>query len=55
LLELGIGFHPDSPAARTSTWRVTYSAFAGRIDALMSEIEAFAEIGDNMDNPVRTY
>ena len=56
LLELGIGFHPDF-TGRQNVYMAGHilGIPAGRIDALMAEIEAFAEIGDNIDNPVRTY
>jgi lipopolysaccharide transport system ATP-binding protein len=56
LLELGIGFHPEF----TGRENVRMSGHilgipAVRIDELMEDIEAFAEIGDYIDQPVRTY
>lgn len=56
LLELGMGFHPDFTGRQNAF-------MAGQILGLtmtqltehMEEIEAFAEIGDYMDQPVRTY
>lgn len=56
LLELGMGFHPDFTGRQ--------NAFMGgqllgmsveEISRLMPEIEAFAEIGNYMDQPVRVY
>jgi len=56
LLELGMGFHPDF-TGRQNTYMagqlIGYSV--AEIAALMSEIEAFAEIGDYIDQPVRVY
>ena len=56
LLELGIGFHPDF----TGRQNVYMSGQLMGIDpqqitALMPEIEAFAEIGRYIDDPVRIY
>jgi lipopolysaccharide transport system ATP-binding protein len=56
LLELGIGFHPEF----TGRENVRMSGHilgipAARIAELMEDIEAFAEIGDYIDQPVRTY
>jgi len=56
LLELGIGFHQEF----TGRENVRMSGHilgipAARIDELMEDIEAFAEIGDYIDQPVRTY
>jgi lipopolysaccharide transport system ATP-binding protein len=56
LLELAMGFHPDFPGRQN-----VY--MAGQLQGLsaeevrrhMPEIEAFAEIGDYIDEPVRTY
>lgn len=56
LLELGMGFHPDFTGRQNA-----YMAgqLLGRsveeIAALMPEIEAFAGIGDYIDQPVRVY
>jgi lipopolysaccharide transport system ATP-binding protein len=56
LLELGIGFHPEF-TGRDNVW--SSAALAGldaaTIAAHMAGIEAFAEIGDYIDQPVRTY
>lgn len=56
LLELGIGFHPEL-TGRQNVWNS--ARLAGLppevISAVMPDIEAFADIGDYMDQPVRTY
>ena len=56
LLELGMGFHPDFTGRQNV---LTAGQLMGmplqRLQALMPEIEAFAEIGDYMDRPVRVY
>jgi lipopolysaccharide transport system ATP-binding protein len=56
LLELGIGFHPDF----TGRQNVSMAGYilgisTAQLAGLMGEIEDFAEIGDYMDEPVRTY
>ena len=56
LLELGLGFHSDF----TGRQNVYSSAQAlglsnTEINRLMPEIENFAEIGDYIDRPIRTY
>ncbi len=56
LLELGMGFHPDFPGRQNVF-------MAGQLQGQsteeiyrnMPEIEAFADIGDYIDEPVRTY
>jgi lipopolysaccharide transport system ATP-binding protein len=56
MLELGMGFHPDFTGRQNA---VMGSQLLGlsldTINQLMPEIEAFAEIGDYIDQPVRTY
>ncbi|HLD65989.1 MAG TPA: ABC transporter ATP-binding protein [Pseudomonas sp.] len=56
LLELGMGFHPDF-SGRQNVFMAGQLLGLGmeELHALMPEIEAFAEIGDYMDHPVRTY
>jgi lipopolysaccharide transport system ATP-binding protein len=56
LLELGIGFHPDF-TGRQNVFMAGHilGLDARRISDLMDPIEAFAEIGDHIDQPVRTY
>ena len=56
LLELGIGFHPDFTGRQNVQMSGHILGIPGdRIGTLMGEIEAFAEIGDSIDQPVRTY
>ena len=56
LLELGIGFHPEFTGRQNVHMSGHILGIPGeRIAALMEEIEAFAEIGDYIDLPVRTY
>jgi lipopolysaccharide transport system ATP-binding protein len=56
LLELGIGFHPEF-TGRQNAFMAGQLLGMGveEIRQLMPEIEAFAEIGDYMDHPVRVY
>lgn len=56
LLELGIGFHPEF-TGRQNAYMAGQLLGMGveEILELMPEIEAFAEIGDYMDHPVRVY
>lgn len=56
ILELGMGFHPDL----TGRQNVYHAAgLLGRtlseIEKVLGEIEAFAELGDYFDEPVRIY
>lgn len=56
LLELGIGFHPEFTGRQNA---VNAARLAGldpqTIGACLPEIEAFADIGDYLDQPLRTY
>ena len=56
LLELGTGFHPDFTGRQNL---LTAGQLMGipirRLEALMPDIEAFAEIGEYIDRPVRVY
>lgn len=56
LLELGMGFHPDF-TGRQNTFMAGHllGCSAEEMTRLMPEIEAFAEIGDYIDQPVRVY
>jgi len=56
LLELGMGFHPDF-TGRQNVFMSGQLLGLGveEIAGLMPDIEAFAEIGDYIDQPVRTY
>jgi len=56
LLELGIGFHPEF-TGRQNVFMAGHilGIPANQITSLMGAIEAFAEIGEYVDEPVRTY
>lgn len=56
LLELGMGFHPDF-TGRQNVYMAgqLLGMSVEEIAGLMPEIEAFAEIGDYIDQPVRVY
>jgi len=56
LLELGMGFHPDF-TGRQNVYMAgqLIGLTMPEIAALMPQIEAFAEIGDYIDQPVRVY
>ncbi len=56
LLELGMGFHPDF-TGRQNVYMAGQLIGLGveEITRLMPQIEAFAEIGEYMDQPVRVY
>jgi lipopolysaccharide transport system ATP-binding protein len=56
LLELGMGFHPDF-TGRQNVYMAgqLLGMTVDEITRLMPEIEAFAEIGDYIDQPVRVY
>ena len=56
LLELGMGFHPDFTGRQNALMAGQLQGYTlDQITELMSEIERFAEIGDYIDHPVRTY
>ncbi|WP_278957258.1 ABC transporter ATP-binding protein [Aquipseudomonas alcaligenes] len=56
LLELGMGFHPDFSGRQNVLMSGQLLGLTlAEIDQLMPEIEAFAEIGDAIDQPIRTY
>ena len=56
LLELGMGFNPEM-TGRANVWNTAGLMGYSReeIDAVMDDIEAFAEIGSYFDEPIRTY
>ncbi|MFC0253435.1 ABC transporter ATP-binding protein [Massilia consociata] len=56
LLELGMGFHPDF-TGRQNVYMAgqLLGMTVDEITTLMPQIEAFADIGDYMDQPVRVY
>ncbi len=56
LLELGMGFHPDFTGRQNAYMGgQILGLHTEQISELMPEIEAFAEIGDYIDQPMRTY
>lgn len=56
LLELGMGFHPDFSGRQNAVMACQLQGLnSAEIEALLPDIEAFAEIGDYLDQPVRTY
>ena len=56
ILELGMGFHPDMTGRQNVYHSAGLMGFTHQqIDAVIDELEAFAEIGEYFDQPVRTY
>lgn len=56
LLELGMGFHPDFSGRQNAYMAGQLIGLTvPEITALMPEIEAFADIGEYLDQPVRIY
>ena len=56
LLELGMGFHPDFTGRQNVYMSGQIRGLSTEhISELMPEIEVFAEIGDYIDQPLRTY
>ena len=56
LLELGMGFHPDFTGRQNVVMAGQLLGLGvEEINTLMPEIEAFAEIGEYIDQPVRVY
>ncbi len=56
ILELGMGFSPDLTGRENCRHAAGLMGHdQARIEAMLPEIEAFAEIGDYFDQPVRTY
>jgi lipopolysaccharide transport system ATP-binding protein len=56
LLELGIGFHPDFTGRENVFMAGSIRGLApDSVARLMGDIDAFAEIGDYLDQPLRTY
>jgi len=56
LLELGMGFHPDFTGRQNVFMAGQLLGYSVEdLTRLMPEIEAFAEIGDYIDQPVRVY
>ncbi|EKG33450.1 MULTISPECIES: ABC transporter ATP-binding protein [Pseudomonas syringae group] len=56
ILELGMGFTPDLTGRQNVFHAAGLMGFSGeQINEVIDEIEAFAEIGEYFDEPVRTY
>ena len=56
LLELGAGFNPEFTGGKTSTSTArSWGMSRAEIDRAMPSIEAFAEIGEFMERPVKEY
>jgi len=56
ILELGMGFHGDLTGRQNVYHSAGLMGFThAQIDAVMDDIEAFAEVDEYFDQPVRTY
>lgn len=56
MLELGMGFHPDFTGRQNAFMAGQLIGWSSdEIAAMMPQIEAFAEIGEYIDRPVRIY
>ncbi|URX63039.1 ABC transporter ATP-binding protein [Luteibacter anthropi] len=56
ILELGMGFNPDLSGRQNVYHSAGLMGFRrDQVDAVIEEIEAFAEVGSYFDEPVRTY
>ena len=56
LLELGAGFHPDFTGRENIYFNAAIFGLTKKeIDSRIDEIIAFSELGDFIDNPIRTY
>ncbi|MDA9678017.1 ABC transporter ATP-binding protein [bacterium] len=56
LLELGMGFHPEFTGRQNALMAgQLLGAELAELDLAMPDIERFADIGDFMDQPLRTY
>lgn len=56
ILELGMGFSPELTGRQNVRHAAGLMGFSpDQIDGVMHDIEAFAEIGEYFDEPVRTY
>jgi len=56
ILELGMGFHPDLTGRQNAYHTAGLMGYSQeQIVAVIDAIEAFSEIGDYFDQPVRTY
>ncbi|MDD6551338.1 MAG: ABC transporter ATP-binding protein [Lachnospiraceae bacterium] len=56
LLELGAGFHPDFTGRENIYFNASiFGMTRKQIDARVDDIIAFSELGDAIDEPIRTY
>ena len=56
ILELGTAFHPEDTGRRNAILQAALSGLSREeVAAALPEIEAFAELGDFFDRPVKTY
>ena len=56
LLELGAGFHPDFSGRENIYFNASIFGLSKKeIDERLDDIIAFSELGEYIDNPVRTY
>lgn len=56
ILELGMGFNPDLTGRDNARYTAGLMGMSPeQIDAVMPEVEEFAEIGEYFDEPLRTY
>ncbi|HES76002.1 MAG TPA: ABC transporter ATP-binding protein, partial [bacterium] len=56
ILELGMGFHPELTGRQNAFHAAGLMGYSReQINAVIGDIEAFAEIGEYFDQPVRTY
>lgn len=56
ILELGMGFNPDLTGRQNAFHSAGLMGYTqDQIEGAMADIEAFAEVGDYFDQPVRTY
>jgi lipopolysaccharide transport system ATP-binding protein len=56
ILELGMGFNPELTGRQNVYHAAGLMGFsAEQVNSAMSDIEAFAEVGEYFDEPVRTY
>ena len=56
ILELGMGFNPDLTGRQSAYHSAGLMGYSqADIERTMPDIEAFAEVGDYFDQPVRTY
>lgn len=56
ILELGMGFNPELTGRDNARFTAGLMGMSpAQIDAIIPEVEAFAEIGEYFDQPLRTY